>query len=45
MNVAIFGGFGDRPLAPGWTKETAVAVFGGGELDLRSAPPRRERPD
>lgn len=39
MNVAIFGGFGDRPLAPGWTKETAVAVFGGGELDLRSAPP------
>lgn len=39
MNVAIFGGFGDRPLAPGWTKETAVAVFGGGELDLRNAPP------
>ena len=27
--MAIFGGFGDRPLAPGWTKETAVAVFGG----------------
>ena len=38
MNVATFGAFGDRPLAPGWTKETAVAVFGGGELDLRSAP-------
>lgn len=32
MNVAIFGGFGDRPLAPGWTKETAVAVFGGVEV-------------
>ena len=39
MNVAVFGGFGARPLAPGWVKETAVAVFGGGELDLRGAPP------
>lgn len=27
--MAILGGFGDRPLAPGWTKETAVAVSGG----------------
>ena len=39
MNLALFGGFGDRPLAPGWVKETAVAVFGGGSFDLTSAPP------
>jgi hypothetical protein len=39
MNVAIFGGFGKRPFAPGWTKETVVAVLGGGELDLTSSPP------
>ena len=38
MNLAIFGGFG-KPLAPGWSKETAVAIFGGGELDLVGAPP------
>ena len=39
MNLAIFGGFGERPLAPGWRKETAVALFGGGSFDLTSAPP------
>ncbi len=39
MNLAIFGGFGERPLAPGWTKETAIAVLGGGEFDLTGAPP------
>jgi hypothetical protein len=39
MNFAMFGGFGKRPLAPGWRRETAVAVFGGGELDLVAAPP------
>lgn len=39
MNVAIFGGFGKVPLNAGWTKETAVAVFGGGEFDVSDAPP------
>lgn len=39
MNLAIFGGFDERPLAPGWRKETAVAVFGGGSFDPTSAPP------
>ena len=39
MNFALFGGFGTRPLAPGWQKETALAVLGGGEFDLTSAPP------
>jgi hypothetical protein len=39
MNVAIFGGFGERPLAPGWQKETALALLGGGTFDLTSAPP------
>jgi hypothetical protein len=39
VNVAIFGGFEKRPFAPGWTKETLVSVFGGGELDLTQSPP------
>ena len=39
VNVAIFGGFGKRPLAPGWKRETALAFFGGGEFDLSDAPP------
>jgi len=39
MNVAIFGGFGKRPLAGGWTKETAVAALGGGEFDLTGIEP------
>jgi hypothetical protein len=39
VNVALFGGLGDRPFPPGWTKETVVGIFGGGELDLTSSPP------
>jgi hypothetical protein len=39
VNIAIFGGFDKRPFAPGWTKQTAVAVLGGGEIDLTAAPP------
>ena len=39
MNMALFGGFAKAPPAPGWKRETAVAILGGGELDLtRSAP-------
>ena len=38
MNVAIFGGL-RRPLQPGWTKETVVAVLGGGDVDLSASPP------
>ena len=39
MNVALFGGFGKTPLAPGWRRETAIALLGGGDLDLAAAPP------
>jgi hypothetical protein len=39
MNVAIFGGFDRRPFPPGWSKETLVAVLGGGEVDLSESPP------
>ena len=39
MNVAIFGGFGKRMLAPGWTKETAIAFAGGGDFDLTEVAP------
>jgi hypothetical protein len=39
MNLALFGGFGKVPPPPGWRRETAVAVFGGGELDLTRAEP------
>jgi hypothetical protein len=39
VNLAIFSGFKKRLATPGWTKESAVAVFGGGELDLTAAPP------
>lgn len=39
MNFALFGGFGKRPLPPGWTRETAVAILGGGQFDLTSSPP------
>jgi hypothetical protein len=39
MNIAILGGFGKRPLAPGWKRETAFAALGGGEFDLSDAPP------
>jgi hypothetical protein len=39
MNLAVLGGFGKKPFAPGWKKETAAAVLGGGEIDLTSSPP------
>ena len=39
MNLALFGGFEKNVFAPGWTKETVVALFGGGTLDLRGASP------
>ena len=39
MNIAIFGGFDKRPFAPGWTKQTVVAILGGGDIDLTSSPP------
>jgi hypothetical protein len=39
MNVAIFGSFGQRLLAGGWTKETAIAFFGGGDFDLTDVQP------
>jgi hypothetical protein len=42
MNLALFGGFDRRPIGPGWTKETFVAVFGGGEVDLTESPPEGE---
>ena len=39
MNLAVLGGFGKQPFSPGWTKQTAVAVLGGGEIDLTHSPP------
>jgi hypothetical protein len=39
VNVAILGGLNRRPFPPDWTKETIVAIFGGGDLDLSSSPP------
>ena len=39
MNIAIFGGFGKRMLAPGWTNETAIAIAGGGDFDLTGVTP------
>jgi hypothetical protein len=39
MNVAIFGSFGKRMLAPGWTKQTALAFLGGGDIDLVGVAP------
>jgi len=39
MNLAMFGGFGKAPPPPGWRRQTAVAVLGGGELDLTRAAP------
>jgi hypothetical protein len=42
MNLAVLGGFGKKPFAPGWKKETAAAVLGGGEIDLTSSPPAPE---
>lgn len=39
MNIAIFGGFGKRPLPPGWKRETALVALGSGELDISDVPP------
>jgi hypothetical protein len=39
MNVAVFGGFGKAPFTPGWKRQTALAIFGGGDLDLTAAAP------
>jgi hypothetical protein len=39
MNVAVFGGFSKAPFAPGWRRQTALALLGGGELDLGAATP------
>jgi len=39
MNVALFGGFGKTPFAPGWRRETALALLGGGDLDLGAVTP------
>lgn len=39
MNIAVFGGFGERMLAPGWTKETSLALLGGGEFNLANIAP------
>lgn len=39
LNVAIFGGLERRPIGPGWTKETVVALLGGAKLDLTESPP------
>lgn len=39
MNIAIFGSFGERMLAPGWVKQTALAFLGGGDFDLTGVAP------
>lgn len=39
MNIAIFGSFGERLLAPGWVKQTALAFLGGGDFDLTGVEP------
>lgn len=39
MNVAVFGSFGKRMLAPGWIKQTALAFLGGGDFDLSGVEP------
>jgi predicted membrane protein len=39
MNFSVFGGLKHRPFPPGWTKETVVAILGGGDIDLSSSPP------
>ena len=39
MNAALFGGFSKSPPPPGWRRQTALALFGGGDLDLGAAPP------
>lgn len=42
MNVAVMGSFGKRGLAPGWTRERALAFLGGGEFDLTGVEPGDE---
>ncbi|HSK17462.1 MAG TPA: hypothetical protein VK915_15000 [Gaiellaceae bacterium] len=39
VNVAIFGGLDRKPIGPGWTRETVVALLGGAKLDLTESPP------
>ena len=39
MNVAVFGSFGQRILASGWSRETAIALLGGGDFDLTGVVP------
>jgi hypothetical protein len=39
MNVALFGGFSKTPLPPGWRRHTALALLGGGDLDLGAPMP------
>lgn len=39
MNVAVFGGFGERMLASGWTNESAFCLFGGGDFNLAEVVP------
>lgn len=39
MNIAVFGSFGQRVLASGWSRETAVALLGGGDFDLTGVVP------
>lgn len=42
MNLALLGSFDEVPFAEGWTRERAIALLGGGELDLTKAPPGQE---
>ena len=44
MNVAVFGSFGQRVLASGWSRETAVALLGGGDFDLTGVVSGDNRP-
>lgn len=39
MNIAVFGSFGERPLASGWQRERCLALFGGGDFDLTGTRP------
>jgi hypothetical protein len=42
MNAAVFGGFSKTPLPPGWRRQTALALLGGGDLDLTASAPADE---
>jgi hypothetical protein len=39
VNVGILGGLDRKPIGPGWTKETIVALLGGAKVDLTESPP------